>query len=206
MSIRPTEIKETIYESEESDMAESAIKKEEVKKNYLLIILFIAIDYIITIFIILHESKIFDGDGGNNNYLFLSINAGCLSAFHLFVIISLFFYKVCLAKVIKYLYISISAAYFIFLLVLKIIFFVNNFDKVGLLDIIFLLLLLFNIMPKLFFFCYIDAYIIALVQKNEFQKEEDHEDFKQILENKMERGDNTNWSKTSLPDQPRNSN
>ena len=60
-----------------------------------------------------------------------------------------------------------------------------------------------TIAPRLFFFCYIDAYIIALVQKYEYQKEEDHEKFKQDLENNMERGDNTNWSKTSLPNEPK---
>ena len=202
MSIRPTELKESVYESEDSDMTESEIKTEEVKKNYLFMILFIAIDYVITGVIIVHESNIFNQEA-DINYLFLIINGACLTAFFLFIIISLLFYKVCLSKIIKYLYIIILGAYFVYLLVLKIIYFVNHFDDVGTLDIVFLILLLLTIAPRLFFFCYIDAYIIALVQKYEYQKEEDHEDFKQDLENKMERGDNTNWSKTSLPNEPK---
>ena len=205
MSIRPTELKESMYQSEDSDMTESELKTEEVKKNYLFIILFITIDYIITVCIILHESHIFDSDT-ENNYLFLGVNAGCLTLFLLFVIIALLLYKVCLSKIIKYLYVVILGAYFAFLLVLKIIYFVNNFNSLELLDIIFLLLLLATIVPKLLFFCYIDAYIIALIQKVEFQKEEAHEDLKKDLEDKMERGDNTNWSKTSLPNEPRISN
>ena len=202
MSIRPTELKESVYESEDSDMTESEIKTEEVKKNYLFMILFIVIDYVITGVIIVHESNIFNQEV-DINYLFLIINGACLTAFFLFIIISLLFYKVCLSKIIKYLYIIILGAYFVYLLVLKIIYFVNHFDDVGTLDIVFLILLLLTIAPRLFFFCYIDAYIIALVQKYEYQKEEDHEDFKQDLENKMERGDNTNWSKTSLPNEPK---
>ena len=202
MSIRPTELKESVYESEDSDMTESEIKTEEVKKNYLFMILFIVIDYVITGVIIVHESNIFNQEA-DINYLFLIINGACLTAFFLFIIISLLFYKVCLSKIIKYLYIIILGAYFVYLLVLKIIYFVNHFDDVGTLDIVFLILLLLTIAPRLFFFCYIDAYIIALVQKYEYQKEEDHEDFKQDLENKMERGDNTNWSKTSLPNEPK---
>ena len=202
MSIRPTELKESVYESEDSDMTESEIKTEEVKKNYLFMILFIVIDYVITGVIIVHESNIFNQEA-DINYLFLIINGACLTAFFLFIIISLLFYKVCLSKIIKYLYIMILGAYFVYLLVLKIIYFVNHFDDVGTLDIVFLILLLLTIAPRLFFFCYIDAYIIALVQKYEYQKEEDHEDFKQDLENKMERGDNTNWSKTSLPNEPK---
>ena len=202
MSIRPTELKESVYESEDSDMTESEIKTEEVKKNYLFMILFIVIDYVITGVIIVHESNIFNQEA-DINYLFLIINGACLTAFFLFIIISLLFYKVCLSKIIKYLYIIILGAYFVYLLVLKIIYFVNHFDDAGTLDIVFLILLLLTIAPRLFFFCYIDAYIIALVQKYEYQKEEDHEDFKQDLENKMERGDNTNWSKTSLPNEPK---
>jgi hypothetical protein len=202
MSIRPTELKESVYESEDSDMTESEIKTEEVKKNYLFMILFIAIDYVITGVIIVHESNIFNSEA-DINYLFLIINGACLTAFFLFIIISLLFYKVCLSKIIKYLYIIILGAYFVYLLVLKIIYFVNHFDDVIALDWVFLVLLLLTIAPRLFFFCYIDAYIIALVQKYEYQKEEDHEDFKQDLENKMERGDNTNWSKTSLPNEPK---
>jgi hypothetical protein len=202
MSIRPTELKESVYESEDSDMTDSEIKTEEVKKNYLFMILFIAIDYVITGVIIVHESNIFNSEA-DINYLFLIINGACLTAFFLFIIISLLFYKVCLSKIIKYLYIIILGAYFVYLLVLKIIYFVNHFDDVIALDWVFLVLLLLTIAPRLFFFCYIDAYIIALVQKYEYQKEEDHEDFKQDLENKMERGDNTNWSKTSLPNEPK---
>ena len=202
MSIRPTELKESVYESEDSDMTESEIKTEEVKKNYLFMILFIVIDYVITGVIIVHESNIFNSDA-ENNYLFLIINGACFTAFFLFIIISLLLYKVCLSKIIKYLYIIILGAYFVYLLVLKIIYFVNHFDDVGTLDIVFLILLLLTIAPRLFFFCYIDAYIIALVQKYEYKKEEDHEVFKQALENEMERGDNTNWSKTSLPNEPK---
>ena len=204
MSIRPTELKESVYESEDSDMTESEIKTEEVKKNYLFMILFIAIDYVITGVIIVHESNIFNQEA-DINYLFLIINGACLTAFFLFIIIALLFYKVCLSKIIKYLYIIILGAYFVYLLVLKIIYFVNHFDDVIALDWVFLVLLLLTIAPRLFFFCYIDAYIIALVQKYEYQKEEDHENFKQDLENKMEmeRGDNTNWSKTSLPNEPK---
>ena len=123
--------------------------------------------------------------------------------FFLFIIISLLFYNVCLSKIIKYLYIVILACYFAFLLVMKIIYFVNNIDDVKILDIVFLILLLVTIAPRMFFFCYIDAYIITLIEKYECQKGEEHDDLRQNLENKMERGDNTNWSKTSLPVDPK---
>ena len=205
MSIRPSDFKESMYApTEESCMSESEIKKQEVKRNYYFVILFLMIDYIMTIAVIVHESNIFKTkkeDYDSVPYLIGSI-AG-FTVFFLFIIISLLLYKVCLSKIIKYLYVIILGAYFVYFLVLKIIYFVNHFDEVGILDIIFLILLLITIIPRLFFFCYIGNYIIRLVEKYEAQKGEEHEDFRQNLENKMERGDNTNWSKTSLPNEPK---
>ena len=198
MSIRPTEMKETIYEAANSEMKDREIKKIIVKKKYFFILLFTSIDYAITICNILYESNIFYSEK-ENNYLFLIINASCFTAFFLFIIISLLCYNVCLSKIVKYLYIILLSVYFVYLLVLKIIYFIDKFDDVEFLDVIFLILLLITIIPKIFFFCYIDGYIVALVEKNECQRGEEHEDFRQYLENKMERGDNTNWSKTSMP-------
>ena len=60
MSIRPTEAKDPLYEpSEQSNMSESEIKKAQVQKKFYFMILFMVIDFIITICIILHESGVF---------------------------------------------------------------------------------------------------------------------------------------------------
>ena len=198
MSIRPTELKDSMYESVDSDMTESEIKKEQVKSNYKLLVLFVLIDFVITICIILHECNVFNGDK-DIKMTFLLINTISVTSFCLFILISLLLFKVCLSKVIKYIYLGFVSGYFIFLLVIKIIYFVNNFDDIGTLDLIFLFLLLVTIVPRIFFFCYIDSFIRNLVEKYDCQRGEEHEDFRQNLENKMERGDNTNWSKTSLP-------
>ena len=204
MSIRPSDFKETMYApTEESSMSESEIKKQEVKRNFRFVILFLVIDYVMTVCVIVDESNIF----GKKKVSYDSVPylIGCiagLTVFFIFIIISLLFYRVGLAKVIKYIYLGICGAYFILLLVMKIMYFVNHFDDLTFLDILFLLILVLTIIPKIFFFCYIGNYIIRLVEKYEAQKGEEHEDFRNNLENKMERGDATNWSKTSLPNQP----
>ena len=205
MSIRPTEINNPMFVSGVSDLAESEIKKGELKKKYLFLLLFLLIDYIMTIFNIFQESNIFRGEE-ENDYTFLSINAICFTVFEVFILISLSLFRIFLSKVIKYLFLIIIFLYFFFLLIRKIIFFVNHFEEVSIIDLLFLFLLLISIVPKLFFFGSIDGFIIKLLEKNECQREEDHEDFRQDLENKMERGDNTNWSKTSLPNEPRTTN
>ena len=204
MSIRPTEMKDPMYEpSEEANKSESEIKNALVKKKFYLLIIFIIIDFIITIFVILHESKIFTPTE-ENKYIYLIINTACFTAFFLFVLISLLLYHVCLAKVLKYLYLILLLGYFVYLLVMKIIYFVQNSKTLVVLDFVFLGLHIVTLAPRVLFFCYIDGYIINLVEKYERQKGEEHEDFRQNLENKMERGDNTNWSKTSLPNDPKN--
>ncbi len=203
MSIRPTEAKDPIYEpNEQETMSESEIKKVQVKKKFYLMILFMIIDFIITVCIILHESKIFT-PLVENNYLYLIINTSCFTAFLLFILISLLLYHVCLAKVIKYLYIVLLGGYFFYILIMKIIYFVKNSKILVPLDYVFLVLHITIIVPRVLFFCYIDGYIINLAEKYECQKGEEHEDFRQNLENKMERGDNTNWSKTSLTNEPK---
>ena len=203
MSIRPTEAKDPLYEpSEQSNMSESEIKKAQVKKKFYFMILFMVIDFIITICIILHESGVFT-PLVSNNYLFLIINISCFTAFLLFILISLLLYNVCLAKVLKYIYIIILGGYFFYLLIVKIIYFVKNSKNLAALDYVFLVLHVTIIAPRVLFFCYIDGYIINLAEKYECQKGEEHEEFRQNLENKMERGDNTNWSKTSLSNEPK---
>ncbi len=204
MSIRPTELKDSMYESVDSDMTESEVKKEQVKGNYKFLVLFVVIDFIITICILLHECNFFNDK--ENNYIFFLINAISVTVFFLFILFSLVLFKICLSKVIKYIYLGFVAAYFVYLLVIKIIYFVNHFDDIDTLDLVFLFLLLVTVVPRLFFFCYMDSFIRNLVEKYDCQKGEEHENFKQNLEYKM-RGDNnnTNWSKTSLPVDPQRS-
>ena len=140
MSIRPTDVKEPIYEQTgEANMTESEKKKAQVKKTCYFMILFMAIDLIITICVILHESNIFT-KLVDNNYLYLIINISCFVAFILFVLISLLLYKVCLAKVVKYLYIILLGGYFIYLLVMKIIYFVKYNKILVALDYVFLVI------------------------------------------------------------------
>ena len=200
MSIRPTNINEPIFEPE-PNLTESEIKQKELKKYFILLIIFLLIDFIITIFIILHENYIFTS--GEIDLIFLLINIIGFTLFYLFIIISFLLFRVCLTKTVKYLHIILTMFYLGYLLIKKIIYFVKNFENVGVLDIIFMFLVLTTIVPRILFYYFIGKYIVILMEKYECQRGEEHEDFRQNLENKMERGDNTNWSKTSLPTEPK---
>ena len=203
MSIRPTDIKEPVYEAE-PDIIESEIKKKELKINYILLITFLSLDLLITIIIILHESNVFNKN--EIDLVFLLINIITFTAFSIFVFISISLFKEGLAKLVKFLHIILTMLYLGYLLVKKIIYFAKNFQSIGVFDVLFIFLLLITIIPRVLFYVYIKKYIVILAEKNDCQRGEEHEDFRQNLEIKMERGDNTNWSKTSLPADKRTSN
>ena len=200
MSIRPTDIKEPIFEAE-PDITETEIKKKELKKYYIILIILLVIDLIITITVILQESNIFNDE--ENNLTFLLVNIILFTVFILFVLISLSFFRVGLTMVIKYLYGIFLIIYLFYFVIRKIIFFVNYFDDVNIVHVLFFFLVLLTIIPRVFFYNLIDIFINKIKEKYECQMGEEHEDFRQDLANKMERGDNTNWSKTSLPNDPK---
>ena len=203
MSIRPTDLKEPVYDAE-PDMSEIEIKKKDLKTSYILLITFLSIDLVVTIVIILHESNVFNKN--EIDLVFLLVNIILFTAFYLFVFISISLFKEDFSKIVKFLHIILTMLYLGYLLIKKIIYFVKNFKSIGVFDVVFLFLLLLTIIPKVLFYVFIKRYIVILREKNECQRGEEHEDFRQNLENKMERGDNTNWSKTSLPTDKRTSN
>ena len=200
MSIRPTEMIEPTFEPE-PDITETEIKKKELGKHYIILIILLAIDLIITILIILQESNIFNNE--ENDITFLLVNIILFTVFILFILISLSFFRVCLSMVIKYVYGIFLLIYLFYFIIRKIIFFVNYFDDVEIIHVLFFFLVLVTIIPRVFFYNYIDIFINKIKEKYECQMGEEHEDFRQDLANKMERGDNTNWSKTSLPNDPK---
>ena len=204
MSIRPTDLKEPAYEAE-PDIIESEIKKKELKINYILLITFLSFDLVITIIIILHESNVFNNKN-EIDLVFLLINIILFTAFSIFIFISISLFKEGLSKIAKFLHIILTMLYLGYLLIKKIIYFAKNLKSVEVFDVIFLFLLLITVIPRALFYVYIKKYIVILTEKNDCQRGEEHEDFRQNLEIKMERGDNTNWSKTSLPADKRTSN
>ena len=161
-------------------------------------LIFSLIDYIISALIIIKESYFFKNDKENEIALFL-IKIISLTVFYLFIIISLVFFNLLLTKIVRYVYIVIGGIYYIFEIVINIIYFVKKFSDSDWMDILFFLFILITIIPRIFFFYYADVLIIKIKEIVDCKKGEDHDKLRQNLVNKMERGEDTNWSKTSLP-------
>ena len=77
--------------------------------------------------------------------------------------------------------------------------FIKDFKNVGGLDILIFFIILLTIIPRLFTFHYMDTLIIKIDEIDKCKKGLEHDKFRKDLEDKMERDEPTNWSKTSLP-------
>lgn len=196
MSIRPTERKDYAYSSVEAPLTDIELKTKEAKNRYYKIILIIGIDYFFSSLIIINESYFFN-DKENEILLFI-IQVSCFTVFLLFIIISLLFLNKQFTKIVKYIYILVLALYYIFELFWQIRYLVQYFDDAKWLDMVFLVITLLIIIPRLIVYHFINLLIIKINEIEDCKKGEEHDQFRQNLENKMERGENTNWSKTSL--------
>jgi hypothetical protein len=196
MSIRPTERKESAYSTEETPLTDRELKTKEAKVIYYMILLFGGIDYILSVLIIINKSNFFHSEEENNFTLF-TIELSSVTVFMIFILLSLYFFKLQLTKIIKYIYIIVTIIYFCYDILMAIASFVDDNYKSDWIDIIFFILIILTIIPRILFFCYIDTLIKKLIEIDDIKKGEEHDKFRQNLENKMER-DDTNWSKTSL--------
>lgn len=197
MSIRPSERKESNYSAVESPPSDLELKTKEAKNIFLFLLIFIGIDYILDLLIISKESNFFN-DKENEIALFV-IKLVCLTVFFLFVIISLSLFNVKLTKIVRYVYIIVLGLYFIFEVIWSIKEFVQHYSDSNWVDFLCFLLILLTLIPRIFFFYNADALIIKITEIDDCKSGEAHDKFRENLENKMERGEDTNWSKTSLP-------
>ena len=197
MSIRPTERKDSAYSAVESPPTDLELKTKEAKSRFYFMLIFIGIDYIMSVLIIINESYFFK-DKENDIILFI-IKISCLTVFLLLVIILTFLLKQKLTKIIRYVYIIVLGLYYLFEIVWNIKSFIDDFEGTDWVDLVFFFVILLTIIPRLFVFYNIDLLIIKINEIYDCKNGEEHDQFRQNLENKMEDRDNTNWSKTSLP-------
>ena len=195
MSFRPTERLEAEYSNVEVPSTDVELKTKEAKIFFYYLILFSGIDYILSGLLIIYSSNFFYSDIENNILLF-AIKFISLTLFYVIILVCFVFLKLRLTKVIKIIYIIVAILYFLYEFIQNIIH-INEVDE-GWIEITFLIISFLVIIPRLLFFCYIGSLIKKLNEVQEYAEGEDHDKFRENLENKMERGADTNWSKVSL--------
>ena len=201
MSIRPTERKEFAYSTEEAPPTDRELKTKEAKIIYYMLLLFGGIDYILSVLIIINKSNFFHSEE-ENNFILFTIELSSVTVFMIFILLSLFFFKLQLTKIIKYIYIIVGIIYYCYEILMAIANFVDDNYNSDWIDITFFIFIILTIVPRIFLFYYIGILIIKLNEIYDIKEGEEHDRLRQNLEKKMER-DDTNWSKTSLSSERR---
>jgi len=202
MSIRATERDESVYSNIETPPSDLELKTKEAKSINNLLFIFISIDYILSVLIIINECNIFKNE--ENNFIMLLIKVICLTVFYSLIIIFLILLKQKLSKVLRYIYLAFAIFYFLFELYYNIKKYLDEVPNNYWFDFLFFILILITMVPRILFFYYFGGLIRKIIEIDDFKKGEEHDKFRENLENKMERGDDTDWSKTSLPSVKRN--
>ena len=203
MSIRPSENKYSSYSPNESPPTDLELKIKEAKSILCLLLIFISIDYILTVLIIINQCNIFKTK--ENNILLLLIQLISITVCYILIFVSLYIslllLKQNLTKIIRYVFLVVfTILYFLFEIFLTVKNFIDNYPDVNWVDILFMVLLILSIVPRILFFYYIGSLIIKINEGDDCKKGEEHEDLKKKLTNKMETEDreDSNWSKRSL--------
>jgi len=196
MSIRPTERKESAYSAEEAPPTDRELKTKEAKSIYYMILLFGGVDYILSVLIIINKSNFFRSEE-ENNFILFTIEISSVTVFMIFILLSLFFFKLQLTKILKYIYIIVTVIFYCYEILMAVANFVDDNYNSDWIDITFFIIILLTIVPRIFLFYYIGILIIKLNEIYDIKEGEEHDRLRQNLEKKMER-DDTNWSKTSL--------
>ena len=172
-------------------VSDKDIRIKEAKTTYYRILIFIIIDFILSVLIILQKYNIFREE--NNMYLFLIIDLSITTIFFILISILLSFLRPLLSIVIKYIYIVLGISYYILNITSQIMYFIDNYSDVYWVDYLFSILILGSITPRIFFWHYADLFIPQVKLIADCKDGEDHDKLLQKVENKMDRGD-TEWS------------
>ena len=196
MSLRPTENKDPGYNLMEAPPTDSELKTKEANSILYRLLIFILIDYILTVLIIIYRCNIFSDK--ENDIMLLIIELISVTVCYILIYVSLFLKKHQLGKIIRYIYLfTIVILYFAYEFIMTLINFINNFPEINWVDIVFLIIAPLTLPPRILFFYYTGPLIIKISEIDDIKKGEEQDKFRNDLENKMGR-DDTDWSKISL--------
>lgn len=196
MSRSDSKPKMTVYSSASNIGTDLEMRTIEAKTIFCRISLFIFFDLVLSILVTTHECNIYNDK--NIVIIRLIIESSCIFVILLTFFILLSLYRYLLTKILRYFYIVLSLLYFMYKLIFHIYIFMEDFNNISPVDLLFFFITLGTITPRVVIFYYIDLFIEKLMVMEETKKCEEHDKFVEKIGNKMDRGD-SNWSNTGLP-------
>ena len=168
------------------------IGKEGVD-NFKKSVMWILIDLFLTIFLILEEYGLFKGDLKTIKVIVVSSIALVLFAIILIFVLS---HVTILVIISKYMYIILGSLYYSYKLLLMIIFLIQNESDISNLDLVFFVIILSSIIPRILGFYNIEQLERVCKKVDNSKRVLAHEKFVEKIENKVDRGGYSRWSNT----------
>ena len=176
---------------------EPVFVSKEGKPNFIRALICISVDFIATIFLIFVEYGLFEIFEDELKTIYIIIIGSIAFAFFAFVIIFVISHITILVAISKYAYIIIGSIYYSYKVILMIIYLIDNEEGISDIDLVFFIVILASIVPRVFGFYNIEKLEKVCKKVDEIKRIINQDKFKEELGNKIDYGvGNSRWSNT----------
>ena len=165
----------------------------EGTENFRKSIMWILIDLIVTIFLILEEFGLFEGDIERIKLIIVLSIALVIFALIMIFVIS---HITILVLLTKYFYIIVGSIYYAYKLLMAIIFLITNESDISNLNLVVFVIILASIIPRIMGFYNIEIFAKVRQKVDESKRILAHEKLIEKIGNKVDRGEYSRWSNT----------
>ena len=167
----------------------------EGQSNYIKAVICIVVDFFVTIFLIFVQYGLFGIFEEEMNFKLIAIISSIAFAFFACVLIFVITHKTILVIISKYMYILVGGIYYGYRLTLMIIYLVKNEKGISTGGLIFFIIILASILPRVFGFYNIEILAKVCKKVDDNKRILEHERFVEKLGNKIDVG-YSRWSNT----------
>ena len=168
---------------------------KEGKSNFIKALICISVDFVVTIFLIFIQYGLFEIFEDNIKKTNLIIVGSIAFVFFVCILIFVISHVTILVTITKYAYIIIGAIYYGYRVILMIIYLINNEKGISNLALVFFLIILASIVPRVFAFYNIESLEKVCKKVDDNKRILAHEKFIEKIGNKVDVG-NSRWSNT----------
>lgn len=165
----------------------------EGTENFRKSIMWILIDLIVTIFLILEEFGLFEGDIERIKLIIVLSIALVIFALIMIFVLS---HITILVLLTKYFYIIVGSIYYAYKLLMAIIFLITNESDISNLNLVVFVIILASIIPRIMGFYNIEIFAKVRQKVDESKRILAHEKLIEKIGNKVDRGGYSRWSNT----------
>ena len=166
---------------------------KEGTENFKKSVIWILIDFVVTIFLIAVEYDVFDGDIKTIKLIIVSSIAIVIFAFILIFVLS---HVTILVIIAKYAYIILGSLYYAYKLLMMIIFLIDNESDISNFDLFIFVVVLASIIPRIMGFYNIELLAKVCAKVDDSRRVLEHEKFIERIGNKVDKGGYSRWSNT----------